>query len=149
MRVSEQLSGRRVVADCSALFSHSESDSGLTGSGLRSCSAVGFLWPSRHCLDAATPSPLSLVRRPSCHPGHLLPMPVITVPQSAIIHLTPLSRVSPASAPWGLLQQGACLYHPLIARSAQVDRGRFLSGNPSVSPDGTPYAELEKYRGFL
>lgn len=76
-------------------------------------------------------------------------MPVITVPQSAIIHLTPLSRVSPASAPWGLLQQGACLYHPLIAGSAQVDRGRFLSGNPSVSPDGTPYAELEKYRGFL
>lgn len=48
-------------------------------------------------------------------------MPVITVPQSAIIHLTRLSRVCPASAPWGLLQQGACLYHVLIARSAQVD----------------------------
>lgn len=141
--MSEQLSGRRVVADCSALFSHSESDSGLTGSGLRSCFAMVFLWPSRHCLDAATPSPLSLVRRPSCLPGHLPPMAVITVPQSAIIHLTPLSRVSPASAPWGLPQQGACLYHPLIARTAQVDRGRFLSGTPSVSPDGTPMLNLK------
>lgn len=140
-----ELSGRRVVADCSALFSHPESDSGLTGSGLRSCSAVVFLWPSRRCPGAASPSPLSLVRRPSCLPGHLAPMSVITVPQSAIIHLAPLSRVSPASAPWELPQQGACLCHPLTARSAQVDRGSFLSGNSSVSPDRTPYAELEKY----